>query len=122
MATIPIANIVQWCGMSTTTTRNRIIPDMMSPTEGLKQINGETLKETLGTFRDYSSSDKEDGNIILTRVQQSRLVSLMDLVKDRDRLEEELSFPDGTTGQELIHELEEATTRKKCSKEQNKFG
>ena len=43
-------------------------------------------------------------------------------VKDKTRLEEEASFPDRTTRQELIYELEEATTRKKCRKEQNKVG
>ena len=44
----------------------------------------------------------------------------MDWVKDKTRLEEEASFPDGTTRQELIYELEESTTKKKCIKEQNK--
>ena len=78
MATIPIATIVQWCGMSTTTARNRIIADMMSPPEGLKHLNGETSEEMLGTFRDYDRRDKEDGKIILTRVQQRILISLMD--------------------------------------------
>ena len=67
----------------------------------------------LGTFRDYARRDKEDGEIIFTRVQQRRLIFLMDWLKDKIRFEEESSFPDGTTKQELIYELEEATTRKK---------
>ena len=46
----------------------------------------------------------------------------MDWVKDKTRLEEEASFTDGTTMKELIYELEEATTRKKCRKEQKKVG
>ena len=58
MATTPIATIVQWRGMSTTTARNRIIADMMSPPEGLKHLNGETSEEMLGTFRDYAWRDK----------------------------------------------------------------
>ena len=78
MATIPITDIVQWCGMSTTTARNRIIANMMSPSEGLKHLDGETSKEILGTFRDYARCDKEYGKIIFTRVQQKRLISLMD--------------------------------------------
>ena len=44
----------------------------------------------------------------------------MDWVKYKTRLEEEASFPDGTTRQEVIHELEEATTRKKCRKKRIK--
>ena len=43
MAIIPIATIFQWCGMTTAAARNRIIADMMSPPEGLKHLNGETL-------------------------------------------------------------------------------
>ena len=46
----------------------------------------------------------------------------MDWVKYKTSLEEETSFPNGTTRQELIYELEEATTRKKCKKEQKKVG
>ena len=37
-------------------------------------------------------------------------------LKDKARLEEEASFIDGTTRQELIYELKEATTRNKCRK------
>ena len=122
MAPIPIPTIFQWCGMSTTTARNRIIADMMSPPEGLKHLNGETSEEMLGKFRDYARRDKEDGNIIFTRVQQKILISLMDWVKDKTRLEEEASFPDRTTREEVIYELEEATPRKNCRKEQNKVG
>ena len=70
MATIPIATIVQWCGISITTARNRIITDIMSPPEGLKHLNGDTSEEILGTFRDYARRDKEEGSIIFTRVQK----------------------------------------------------
>ena len=113
MAAIPITTIVQWCRMSTTNSRNRIIADMMSPPEGLKHLNGETSEEMLGTFRDYARHGKDDGKIIFTRFQQRRFVYLIDWVKDKTRLEEEASFPDGTTMKELIYKLEEATTRKK---------
>ena len=89
MVTIPITTIFQWCGMSTRTTRNRIIADMMSPPEGLKHLNGETSKELLGTFRDYACHDKEYRKIIFNRVQQRRLISLIDCVKDKTCLEEE---------------------------------
>ena len=88
----------------------------MSTPEGLKHLNGEKSDEILETFKDYALRDKEDGLIIFTRFQQRRLISLMDWVKDKTRLEEEASFPDGKTRQEHIYELEESTTRKKCRK------
>ena len=62
---------------------------MMSPLEGLKHLNGEKSKEMLGTFRYYAQHDKEDGKNIFTRVQERRLISLMDWVKDKTSLEEE---------------------------------
>ena len=43
-------------------------------------------------------------------------------VKNSTSPEEEVSFPDGTTRKELIQEIEEATTRKKCRKDQKKVG
>ena len=61
---------------------------MMSTPEGLKHLNGETSEEMLGIFRDYYRRDKEDGNIIFTRVQQGRLIYLMYLVKYKTRIEE----------------------------------
>ena len=122
MSTIPIATIVQWYVISTTTVRNIIISDMMSPLEGLKHLNDEISEEMLGTFRDYYRRDKEYGNIIFTRVQQRNLISLMDWVKDTTCIEEEASFIDVTKRHELIYELEEATTRKKCRKQQKEFG
>ena len=48
MAPIPIATIVQWCGMLTTTARNIIIADMMSQPEGLKHLNGDDTIHTQG--------------------------------------------------------------------------
>ena len=84
----------------------------MSPPEGLNHLNGETSEEMLGRFKDYAWRDKEYGNIIFTRVQQRRLISLMNWVKDNTHLKEEASFPDRTTRQEVIYELEEATTSK----------
>ena len=76
--------------MKTAAARNRIIADMMSPPEGLKHLNGEISEEMVGTFRDYDRRDAADGNIIFTRVQQSRLINLIDWVNYRTRLEEEV--------------------------------
>ena len=62
---------------------------MISPSEGLKHLNGETPEEMLGKFRYYYRCDKEYGKNIFTRFQQRRLIPLMDWVKDKTPLEEE---------------------------------
>ena len=59
---------------------------MMSPPGGPKQLNDETSEEMIGTFREYNQLEKEYGYIIFTRVQQRRLLSLVDWVKDKARL------------------------------------
>ena len=66
----------------------------MIPPEGMKQLNGETSEEMLGTSREYARRDAADGNIIFTRVQQMRLISFNDWVKDRTCIEDEVSFTD----------------------------
>ena len=43
-------------------------------------------------------------------------------VKGMTCIEEEASFPYGMTRQEVRYELQEATTREKCRKHQNKVG
>ena len=43
-------------------------------------------------------------------------------MKDKTHFEKEASFTDETTTQELVHELEEATSRKNCRKEKKKVG
>ena len=53
MATIPIATILQWCGMITASSRNRITADIMILQEGMKHLNGEKSEEMIGTFRYY---------------------------------------------------------------------
>ena len=50
------------------------------------------------------------------------MIPLIDWVKDKTCLGEESPFTDGTTRLKLIYKLEEATTRKKCRKEQKKVG
>ena len=56
----------------------------------MRHLNGETSEERLGTLRGYARHDAGEGRIIFTRVQQRRLISLIDLVKDRTHPEEEL--------------------------------
>ena len=64
--------------MITAATRNIIIHDIKSTPERLKHLNGETWEEMLGTFREYARRDAADGRIIYTRVQQRRLIYIMD--------------------------------------------
>ena len=78
---------------------------MMSAPEGLTHFNDETTEGMISTFRDYSRRDAADGKIVFTRVQQKRLISLKDLVQDKDVLKEDIEFENGTTRSEFIAEI-----------------
>ena len=114
--------ILTWCGISIANQRVRIIAEMMSAPEGLTHFNDKTTEGMISTFRDYSRRDADDGKIVVNRVQQKRLISLKDWVKDKDVLKEDIEFENGTTRAEFIAEIEEATERKKQKSNQKKVG
>ena len=73
------------------------------------------------TFRDFGRRNANDGRIIFSQVQQKRLISLMDWVKDKSRLNEEVTFENGTTRNEFVTDIEQASERKKCRSNQKKI-
>ena len=68
----------------------------------------------MSTFCDFGRRDANEVKIIFSRVQQKRLISLMDWVKDKSRLKEEVTFGNGTTRHEFVTDIEQASERKKC--------
>ena len=86
----------------------------MSPPEGLTHLDDETDEGMMLTFRDFGRRDANDGRIIFSQVQQKRLISLMDWVKDKSRLKKEVTFENGTTRNEFVTDIEQASERKKC--------
>ena len=72
----------------------------------------------IATFRDFGRRDANDRKIIFSRVQQQRITSLMDWVKDKVRLDKPTDFKAGTYRAELIAQLKEDLERKKCRTDQ----
>ena len=77
--------------------------------EGMRHLNDESTKGIIATFQDYGRRDVPDGMIIFNRVQQKRMISLKDWVKDKVRLQEEAEFETGTTQAEFIKAIKEAS-------------
>jgi hypothetical protein len=114
--------ILTWCRVSVAAQRTRIINEMMSAPEGLNHFNNESTEGMVSTFQDYGRRDVADGKIIFSRVQQKRLISLKDWVKDKVRLKEEAEFANGTEQAEFIAAINEASERKECQSNQKKVG
>ena len=92
---------------------------LISP-EGMHHLNDESTKVMIPTFRDYVCRDVADGKIIFNRVQNKRMISLKDWVKEKLRLQEEAEFETGTTRAEFIKAIEEASRRKECRNNQKR--
>ena len=122
MPPVPINKIIEWCGITTARVRTQMIAELFTAPEGLFHLVDETNEGLQSAFREYSRRDKADGKIIFTRVQQKRLISLMDWVKDRARLNEIIEFEGDTNRVEFIADIEAASERKKCRGEQKKTG
>ena len=74
------------------------------------------------TTANLQHRDAADRNIIFTRVQQKRLVTLKDWVNDRKILNEETTFETGTTWDNFIEATVEALECRKFRKDQKKVG
>ena len=88
----------------------------------MRNLNGESTKEMIATFRDYVRRDIANGKIIFNRVQYKYMISLKDWMKDKARLQEEVEFETGTTRSDLIKAIEEASKRKECRTNQKNTG
>jgi hypothetical protein len=119
---ITINTILTWCGITNAGQRTRIVAELLSAPEGLMHLNDESTEAMQATFRDYSRRDAADGKIIFNRVQQKRLISLKDWVKDKATVKDEVTFDNDTTRGEFIIAIEEASERKECQTNQKKTG
>lgn len=119
---ITLTTILGWCGVTVAAQKNRIIAEMLSAPEGLEHFNNETTEGLIATFRDYGRRADGDGKIVFSRVQQKRIISLKDWVKDRARLEDDILFENGTTRADFITAIEEASERKEYRSNQKKVG
>ena len=114
--------ILTWCGFSLAATRNIIIDDMLSAPEGLEHLNQQITDGLMSMYREYSKISVADGKIIFTCIQQRRVISLKDWVKDKMRLQETPTFVANSTRPDFIRAIDEASERNKNRINQRKAG
>ena len=84
----PITTILSCCGITILSQRTRIMNKLLIAPEGMRHLNDESTKGMIVKFRDYGCIDVADGKIIFNRVQQKRMISLKDWVKEKLQLQE----------------------------------
>ena len=99
---IPITTILTWCGITIGAQKTRFMNKLLIDPEGMRHLNDELNKGMIATFRDYGRWDIADEKKTFYRVQQKRIISFKDWVKDKVQLQEEFKFETGTTRSELI--------------------
>ena len=62
----------------------------------------------------YARHTISNGELIISRVRQKRLISFMQWVKDKHRLAEPTGFPIGKTQLQFTESIQVANERKQC--------
>ena len=90
-------SILKWCGITISAQRTRIKNELLIAPEGMCLLNYESTEGMTATLQEYGRRDVADGKIIFNRVQQKRMISLKEWVKEKVQLQEEAEFETGTT-------------------------
>ena len=107
-------------GIAPAANRNAIIADLLSEgLDGLKRMTDEEVRETCVSY-----AKRTDGPfpVVLTPIQRQRIKSLVLWVKDMDRVNQPLSFPNTTTQEQFRDALSEALERDRRRRDQKKEG
>ena len=110
------------CGNDDSTVINGLIQDMLSPPEGIKQLQDEDVDRIQSACSVYARHTASNGKFTVNRVRQKRLIYLMHWVKDKHRLAESAKFPLGTTQIQFTEAIQAANERKQCRVDQKKKG
>ena len=117
LSNIQIMNMI---GIAPAASRNAVIADFLSEgLDGLKRMTDEEVRETCVSY-----AKRTDGPfpVVLTPIQRQRIKSLVLWVKDMERVNQPLSFPDTMTQGEFRDALGEALERDRHRRDQKKKG
>ena len=112
--------LMTWIGINPANRRNAIINDFLS--DGLAGLEHMTTKEVKDMCASYAKRTDDPFPVILTPIQKQRMKGLVLWVKDRVRVGAAVAFPNGTTRDDVIDELNESIRRENLRKEQKKVG
>jgi len=115
---VTLTQLLQWIGIPNNTQRSAIIAEMMPDGIGaLKGLKPDNIRKTCEGFEELATGAS---HVRMAHVE--RLVSLTVWVQDRARLKMPLEFPEGTTKDDFLDEINEAVERMDRRKDQKKIG
>ena len=127
MAALPPAfltkqEVLILCGRDDSTVINGLIQDMLSPPEGIRHLQDEDVDGIQSACSGYARRTASNGKFTVRRVNQKRLISLMQWVKDKHRLAKSAKFPLGTTQIQFTEAIQAANECKQCRFDHKKKG
>ena len=113
-------DILIWCGVHTIVRHTAIIDDLIPAPEGLENLSDESEDDLKDVCETYSKRRAQP--FTLSRATVKKIISLMHWVQDRMRLNEDPNFSDGSTRDQFLEQIKEASERAKLRQEQKKVG
>jgi len=112
--------IFSMIGVSPPQSRNAIIADFLS--EGLEGLRHMTVEDVRDACASYAKRTDGPFPVILTPIQKQRVKSLVLWIKDQDRVNQPIEFPDGTNEATFRKALSDALERDERRRLQKKEG
>ena len=112
--------IFSMIGVSPPQSRNAIIADFLS--EGLEGLRHMTVEDVRDACASYAKRTDGPFPVILTPIQKQRVKSLVLWIKDQDRVNQPIEFPDGTNEATFRKALSDALERAERRRLQKKEG
>ena len=113
---VSIDDLLTFLGMRVQAQRTVVENDLLPAPDGLKNLLNEDSDGITETCASYYKSGDQDDRFKISRTVVKRLIALMYWCKDMHRVNEIIEFEDGTTVDEILDEINEATIRQDCRK------
>ena len=119
---VPVEEILTFIGMTVQANRIVLEQDLLPAPGGLRNLINEDADGITETCASYYKAGDPTNRFKISRTVVKRLISLMYWVKDKNRINEEIEFDDGTTSDDVLQAIDDANIRQICRKTQRKSG
>ena len=119
---VSINTILNGLGIGTADHRAVVKDDLLPAPDGLGHLINEDAEGITEMCASYYKSGDPANRFKISRTVVKRLISLMHWAKDLDRVDTPIEFENGTTPEQIVAAITEATTREQCRKTQRKTG
>ena len=119
---VSIDDLLTSLGMRVQVQRNTVENDLLPAPNGLRNLLNEDSEGITETCASYYKAGDQNDRFKISRTVVKRLIALMYWCKDMYRVDEDIEFEVGTTTDEILDEINEATVQRECGKSIEKSG